>query len=96
MHNVRHYIGIDYGTTNPTVFLDVYDDGDTYWIAKEYYHDSRATQRQKTASEYIHDFDKFTGGDRSLTVIVDPAAEAFILELRNHGYRVHPADNEVL
>ena len=41
----RHFIACDYGTTNPMVFLDVYDDGDTFWIENEYYYDSRKMQR---------------------------------------------------
>lgn len=92
----RHYVGIDYGTTNPTVFLDAWDDGDTFWIMQEYYHDSRALQRQKTATEYAEDLDKFLQGDHSARIIVDPSAEAFKLELRNKGYRLINADNEVL
>ncbi len=92
----RHFVGIDYGTTNPTVFLDAWDDGQTFWIMQEYYHDSRALQKQKTASEYAEDLDKFLGGDHSARIIVDPSAEAFKLELRNKGYRIMNADNEVL
>lgn len=92
----RHYIGIDYGTTNPTVFLDAYDDGHTFWITQEYYHDSRARQQQKTAGEYADDLEKFVHGDHSMRVIVDPSAEAFKLELRNRGFRLMDADNEVL
>ena len=38
-----HYVGVDYGTTNPTVFLDCYDDGETFWITREYYHDPAVT-----------------------------------------------------
>ena len=46
------YIAIDYGTTNPTVFLDIYDDGDTAWITREYYYDSKKEQAQKTDKQY--------------------------------------------
>ena len=38
------YIAIDYGTHNPTVFLDVYLDGDQVYIDREYYYDSRADE----------------------------------------------------
>lgn len=91
-----HYVGVDYGTTNPTVFLDCYDDGDTFWIAREYYHDSVAEQKQKTTSEHADDLNEFLNTDMSATVIVDPAAEDFKLELKNRGYRVKNADNDVL
>ena len=92
----RQYVSIDYGTTNPTTFIHCWDDGNTLWIDREYYHDSRVEKKQKTASEYADDLNEFVHGDKSIMVIVDPAAEAFQLELRNRGFRVRDADNEVL
>ncbi len=92
----KRYIACDYGTTNPMVFLDVYDDGDTFWIDNEYYYDSRKTQRQKTDSEYANDFEAFVGHDLSVEVVLDPSAESFRVELTNRGYRVHKANNDVL
>lgn len=91
-----HYVGVDYGTTNPTVFLDCYDDGETFWITREYYHDPAVTQRQKTTSEHADDLAAFLDNDRNAQIIVDPAAEDFKLELKNRGYRVKNADNDVL
>ena len=92
----RHYVACDYGTTNPTVFLDAWYDGRTFWVDKEYYQDSRAEQRQLTPSQHADAMDNFLQKDHSPIIIVDPAAEAFRLELRNRGYRVQEADNEVL
>lgn len=94
----KRYIAVDYGTTNPMVFLDVIDDGKTFWIKDEYYYDSKktTTRLQKTDSEYADDFEKFVDGDHSVTVIIDPSAESFRVELRNRGYRVKEADNTVL
>lgn len=92
----RHYVAVDYGTTNPTVFLDSWYDGKTFWIEREYYQDSRAEQRQLTPSQHADAMDKFLGEERSAIIIVDPSAEAFRLELRNRGYVVTAADNEVL
>lgn len=92
----NHYVAVDYGTTNPTVFLNCYDDGDTFWIDKEYYQDSVTDQKQKTTSEHADDLDAFLDGDRNVQIIVDPSAEDFKLELRNRGYRVKNANNEVL
>jgi PBSX family phage terminase large subunit len=40
--NFTRYIAIDYGTTNPMVFLDIYDDNDIIWIPREYYYDSNS------------------------------------------------------
>jgi PBSX family phage terminase large subunit len=92
----NRYIAVDYGTTNPTVFLDAYDDGDTFWIAREYYHDPSVEQKQKTTAEHADDLDAFLNGDHEVVVICDPAAEDFKLELRNRGYRVKNANNDVL
>lgn len=92
----RHYVSIDFGMENPTAFLEAWDDGVTFWITKEYYHDSRALKRQKTAAQYADDFDLFVGGDHTVRVIIDPSAEALSLELRNRGYRVLDADNDVI
>ena len=92
----RRFIACDYGTTNPMVFLDVYDDGDTFWIENEYYYDSRKHQQQKTDSEYANDFEEFVGHDMSVEVILDPSAESFRVELMNRGYRVRGANNDVL
>lgn len=92
----RHYVSCDYGTTNPTVFLDIWYDGNVSWVAREYYQDSRAEQRQLTPAQHADAMDEFLQKDHSPIIIVDPAAEAFRLELRNRGYRVQAADNEVL
>lgn len=88
-------IGIDYGTHNPTVFLDIYDDGTTFWVNNEYYYDSTKTRRQKTDSEYADDFERFINFDVGATIIIDPSASSFQTELRNRGYRVRDANNDV-
>lgn len=92
----QHYVAIDYGTVNPTVFLDAWDDGVNFWITKEYYHDSKTSRMQKTAAQYAEELERFLEGDHDVQIIVDPSAEAFILELKNRGYWVKDADNSVL
>jgi len=92
----NHYVAVDYGSTNPTVFLDCWDDGETFWVTKEYYHNPDAEQKQKTTSEHADDLAEFLNNDRDVQVIVDPAAEDFKLELRNRGYRTINAKNDVL
>lgn len=90
-------ISIDYGTINPMVFLDIRDTGDLVLVMKEYYYDSRKAGMQKTDSQYADDFDVFSGGpDQVRFVVIDPSAASFKTELRNRGYRVKDADNEVL
>ena len=97
-------ISVDYGTTNPCVFLDTYDDGLTVWIEKEYRWDSRSEEAmrsgkpQKTDKEYADEMERFMGSrpDEQCLILVDPSAESFIQELRSRGYLVKGADNEVL
>lgn len=88
-------IACDYGTANPTVFLDIYDDGEKIRIDREYRWDSRKEMRQKTDEEYADDFIEFMGEDWC-TVLIDPSASSFIAALRQRGVYVAEADNEVI
>ena len=89
------YIACDYGTTNPCVFLDIYDDGEVIRVDREYRWDSRAEHRQKTDEEYADDFMAFMGSSWC-TVYVDPSAASFIAALRRRGVYVIEANNTVL
>lgn len=88
-------VACDYGTTNPTVFLDICDDGETVRVDREYRWDSRKTHRQKTDEEYANDMVDFLGEDYC-SVIVDPSAASFIEALRRRGLYVVQADNDVI
>ena len=96
-------IAIDYGTHNPCVYLDVWDDGETVWVDNEYRWDStsdiarRRADPQKTDAEYADDLQAFMGDkpDQQCMVVVDPSAASFITELRGRGVYVKPADNTV-
>lgn len=90
----RRYIAVDYGTTNPCVFLDILDDGETILVWSEYYWDSRKTQRQKTDGEYLADLEKFVGEEYPDVIIIDPSAASFKLVVQGK-FRVQDADNEV-
>ena len=93
--DMRRFCAVDYGTVNPCVFLDVRDDGKTFWIMKEYYWNSAVRRRQKTDAEYADDLAAFLDHDRNTQVIVDPSAASFKAELRKRGYRVLDAKNDV-
>ena len=93
-YRATRYIACDYGTTNPCVFLDIYDDGEKVWVEREYRWDSRKKQRQKTDAEYVHDLLEFQG-DQPAVVIVDPSAASFIAALRQAGVYVVAGDNAV-
>lgn len=94
-HRAQRFITCDYGTTNPCVFLDIYDDGEIIRVEREYRWDSRKERRQKTDQEYADDFMEFMGKDWC-TVLVDPSAASFIVALRQRGVYVREAANEVL
>jgi PBSX family phage terminase large subunit len=92
---VQRIIPIDYGTTNPMVFLDIYDDGKVYWIVREYYWDSAKQMRQKTDAEYADDLAEFIGPQRNAKVIIDPSAASFKAEMTKRGIWHADADNDV-
>ena len=100
----QKYITVDYGTTNPCVFLEIWDDGETVWVDREYRWDSRSEEArrtgnpQKTDAQYADDMAEFMGSrpEDQCTVVVDPSAASFITELRGRGFYVKAAENEVL
>lgn len=96
--SARRYISCDYGTSNPMVFLDIWDDGDVIWIDNEYYYDSREKKVQKSDNRYGDDFDEFVALENKVPswVIIDPSAANFATELKNRRYRVKQGDNSVL
>jgi len=86
---------VDYGTTNPMVFLDIYDDGKRFWVVREYYWDSTVQMRQKTDAEYVDDLAEFFRPQNNAKVIVDPAAASFKAEMTKRGIWHADADNDV-
>lgn len=103
-HTAVKSITVDYGTTNPCVFYETWDDGQTLWVEKEYRWDSRSEEAmrsghpQKTDRQYADDMAEFMGTapEDQCMIIVDPSAASFIQELRSRGWVVKEADNEVL
>jgi PBSX family phage terminase large subunit len=91
----QRIIAIDYGTTNPMVFLDIYDDGRLFWVTREYYWDSVVEMRQKTDAEYADDLVQFIGRPANAKVIVDPSAASFKAEMLKRGIWHVDADNDV-
>ncbi len=90
----QRYIPIDYGASNPTTFLDIWDDGDTVWVLNEYYHDNKK-DGDKENSQFAEDLVKFIGSDYPRFVIIDPSAKSLKISIRNKGIRTKPADNDV-
>ena len=92
----KWYISCDYGTVNPmSMGLWGLKNGVWYRVA-EYYFDSRAKTRQMTDGEYEQELRSLAGGREIREVIVDPSAASFIQLLRQKGWRVRKANNDVL
>jgi PBSX family phage terminase large subunit len=95
----NYLVGIDYGTNNPTAFVLIGHNKDLkpqFWLEKEYYYDSKKTNRQKTDGEYAKDLVEFIKGYSINKFYLDPSAASFKAELRNHRIFPEDADNSVL
>lgn len=93
----RYYVGVDYGTSNPTVFLLMGQHEDKIYVIDEYYWDSAEQGRQKTDAEYSYDLREFIKGRYPQAIVIDPSAASFITQLRWDGVRmIRHANNSVL
>ena len=90
------YISCDYGTVNPMSMGLWGLCGGVWYRVSEFYFDSRARQRQMTDGEYEQELGRLAGGRAIREVIVDPSAASFIQLLRQRGWRVRKANNDVL
>lgn len=94
----ERYFAIDYGTTNPFVVLDIFDNWNCAYQDEEIYYNSKVTGVQKTDEEYAQMIDELAKSKPYPVeaIVIDPSAESLRVLLRNKGYRVKLADNEVL
>jgi len=94
----RHWVGVDYGTTNPTAFVLVGEgiDGRLY-VCNEWRWDSAERGRQMTDAQLSAEFRRWIGNIQPERIFVDPSAASFSLQLWQDGVRrVTHADNAVL
>ena len=92
----EYAVSVDYGTANPCSFgLWGLREG-VWYRMEEYYYASRRTGVQLTDQEYVAAMDRLTAGRAIGQVVVDPSAASFITALRQAGYRVVKANNDVL
>ena len=105
-------IGVDYGTGTSTasIFLGKAKDGNIYAIGEYYFSGRKEAQEkgdyesQKTDLEYAEDMKQFisdyyelTGLNyRNIDIMVDPAANSFILQMRRMKMKSKRAFNDVL
>lgn len=93
----ENYISIDYGTQNATVFLLWQKGKDGIWYCtKEFYYSGRDTKKQKTDKEFADELEAFVGETKVKKIIVDPSAASFIAELKQRGFQIKKANNDVL
>lgn len=92
------FVSCDYGTQNATVFLLWRKErgGERWFCEREYYYSGRDQRKQKTDGEFADDLTAWLDGRRPRAIVIDPAAASFIAEVRQRGYPVQRADNDVL
>ena len=95
--NSTRYFSIDYGTTNPFVVLDIFDNWEIAYQEREVYYDSKKEHKSLPDSEYLKMVKKLERKENIPVsfIVVDPSAESLIVLLRNEGYIVKLADNSV-
>ncbi len=89
-------VSCDYGTVNPMSMGLWGRRGRVWYRVEEFYYDSRREGRQKTDGEYVEELERLAAGRQVSRVIVDPSAASFMAALRQKGWPVEAADNEVL
>jgi len=92
----EYVISVDYGTANPCSFGLWGRRGGTWFRVSEYYYASRKTGVQLTDQEYVEALRQLAGSHVIRRVVVDPSAASFITALRQAGFFVVKADNDVL
>lgn len=92
----EYVISVDYGTANPCSFGLWGSRGGIWYRVDEYYYASRTTGVQLTDQEYVSALGRLAGRHSIRYVVADPSAASFITALRQAGYRVVKANNDVL
>jgi len=90
-----YYVGMDYGTNNPCVFLLFGKLNNKYYLIKEFYHEGRK-EGQKTDSYYATKLKEFVKGYKITKFFLDPSASSFKTELKEQGIYTTDAENSVI
>jgi len=89
-------VSCDYGTINPTSMGLWGRRGEVWFRVGEFYYDARKEGRQMTDREYVRALEELAAGRRVRQVVVDPSAASFMAALREEGWPVTGANNDVL
>ena len=92
----EYCISVDYGTANPCSFGLWGRQRGVWYRMEEYYYASRRTGVQLTDQEYVAALERLAAGHSIRCVVVDPSAASFITALRQAGFPVIKANNDVL
>ena len=92
-HEAR-FIVVKYGAATPICFLDVIDDGKTYWIYREHHFDPAVAMRQYTDQEYAAAMKEFIGKITNAEVVLPANCESFGRALRDEGIWFRDAEKE--
>ena len=92
----EYYVGIDYGTANPTAFILAGKSEGVWYVVDEYYWDSAERGKQKTDYDYAQDLISFIGDIQVEKIFVDPSAASFRAECAKRGILIEDADNAVV
>jgi PBSX family phage terminase large subunit len=95
-HPGGRIISVDYGTTNSFACADAFDDGRVLWIDNEFYWDSKVKKKQLTDEQYADHLEALIKSHPTRpTLIIDPSAASFALVMKNRGWHIKPALNDV-
>lgn len=90
-------VGCDYGTSTVMSWgLYAIAPNGCVVKAREFYYDAVKHKRQKTDAEFGAEFQQWLNGLDPWMVYCDPSASSWKAELRQRGYRVRNADNDVI
>ena len=95
----RVVVGVDYGTSNPTVFLAAGKTGQVWTVFSEQRYATSEGGRQRTDEEHSREFLRWlsTLGVTPSSIEIDPSAASFKAQLRKDNVRkLRDADHAVL
>lgn len=79
----NYIVGIDYGISNPTVFLlFTYKNNTNIQLIKEFYYDSKKENKQLTDEQLAQKFEMFIENINPQNIYLDPSATSFKLALK--------------
>ena len=91
--------GVDYGTSNPTVFIRLGLHKGTWYAFAEHRYDARKNQRQKTDAQHSVDYRHHVAASGIVadSIEIDPSAASFRTQLKNDGVMgLRNADHDVI